>query len=136
MINDLHHHGNCTAYVHGLLDIIENDMLIVLSTDQHRAGSPVLLEKFEEMHRKCLNQVNYCMEKTPDPERLVRVPTGTRARLASEAYDMVEKNNMKGRLTMHRLEDGKRYHQSLSAEDFKKINLHDDDEGRFEGNRS
>ena len=128
MINDLHRHPNCTNYVHDLLNMIEDDMLIVISTDQPRGTSSALLQRLSDMNQRCIEEATYCMAKTPDPYRLVRVPTGTRARLAPEAEEMLIKNNMQDRLPTHRLEDGKRYHQSLSPEGFAKMKLNDQEE--------
>jgi hypothetical protein len=90
-------------------------MLVVISTDQVRARSPFLLNKFNEMHRKCNNDLDYCMRKSPI-QRLFRAPTGTKARLAVKAKDMVDKNNMRGKLTLHKLEPGKSYHESPGKE--------------------
>jgi hypothetical protein len=126
MINDLHRHPNCTNYVHDLLNMIEDDMLIVISTDQPRGTSPALFQRLSDMNQRCNEEAGYCMAKTPS--RLVRVPTGTRARLAPGAEEMLIKNNMQDRLPTHRLEDGKRYHQSLSPEGFAKMNLNDQEE--------
>jgi hypothetical protein len=134
MINDLHRHRNCTAYVHDLLDMIEDHMLIVISTDQLRGTSPALLKKLNDMHRRCMEEEGYCMEKTPEPDRLVKVPPATTARLAPRAEEMVIKNKMQERLPVYKLEDGKRYHQSLSAEGFAKMNLNDQEEAGFKQN--
>ena len=109
-------------------------MLIVISTEKPRGESPALLKRLNKMHQRCIGEAKYCMKKTPEPHRLVRVPTGTRARLAPEAEEMLIKNNMQDKLPTHRLEDGKRYHQSLSAEGFAKMNLNDPEEARFRQN--
>lgn len=109
-------------------------MLIVISTEKSRGESPALLQRLNNMHQRCIEEARYCMEKTPEPHRLVRVPTGTRARLAPGAEEMVRKNSMQDKLPTHRLEDGKRYHQSLSAEGFAKMNLNDQEEAEFRQN--
>ncbi len=100
-------------------------MLIVISTKKPRGESCALFQRLNNMHQRCMKEPSYCMEKTPDPGRRVRVPTGTRARLAPGAEEMVIKNNMQDRLPTHTLEDGRRYHQSLSAEGFAKMDLND-----------
>jgi hypothetical protein len=119
-IDNLHNHPNCTDYIHNLLDIIEKDMLVVLSTDQGRERSPVLLNKLTSMHQNCINDANYCSEKTPR-RRLFRAPTGTIARLGSEAKGMVNKNNMRNKLTPNILQPGKSYHRSLRKEDLENV---------------
>ncbi|TVY23266.1 Proline-rich receptor-like protein kinase [Lachnellula hyalina] len=98
MIDDLHNHPNCTKYIHDMLEIIEKDMIVVLN--QERTRSPKLLKKLNEMNQKCIDDVDYCMKKTP-VKRTFQAPIGTEARLSENAMNMVTKNNMRGRLSTH-----------------------------------
>jgi len=83
-----------------LLKIIEEDMLIVLSVDRQRKRSPVLLRKLNEMNQKCIDGVDYCMQKTPfRPVR--QAQTGTEVRLNDNAMKWVTKNEMRKKLPTH-----------------------------------
>lgn len=98
MIDGLHNHPKCTDFVHDLLNIIEKDMMVVLSVDRQRKRSPDLLKKLNDMNQKCLDDVDYCMKKTPF-RRMFRAPTGTQAPLNENAMKMAKK--MQGRLSTH-----------------------------------
>jgi hypothetical protein len=103
-INGLHKHHNCTNFIHAFLDLIEQDMLIVLSVDQPQRGlSGELLKKLNELHDKCMEDEKYCMERSPKL-RPYRAPTGTEARLNNTAMKWVAKNNMEKKLPTHKPE--------------------------------
>ncbi|CZR63862.1 uncharacterized protein PAC_13759 [Phialocephala subalpina] len=122
MINDLHNHQDSTDYVHDFLDIIEDDMLVVLSVDRQRQRSPELLERLDKMNQKCIDDVNYCTRKTPPPiRRIVRVSTGTEARLNDNAMKMVEKNNVRSRLSTHVPRPEKPVHKSMREEELRNL---------------
>jgi hypothetical protein len=100
MIDNLHNHPNCTDYIHELLEIIEKDMMIVLSVDRERKRSPELLKKLDHMNQKCKDDVDYCMKKTPT-RRTFQAPIGTEARLSENAMKMVKQNSMLEKLSTH-----------------------------------
>ena len=121
-INDLHNDERCTQYIHDFLDVIENDMLVVLSADRQRKRSPVLLGKLNDMHQKCLTNAEYCLEKIPI-KRLYRTPTGTEARLNATATGWIAKNNMRQVLSKHQLEPDRRIHKSRQPEELEKVDM-------------
>jgi hypothetical protein len=118
MIKYLHNLPNCTKYIHDLLDMIENDMLIVLSVDRKRERAPVLLKKLDEMNQKCIDDVEYCMKKAPS-KRMFRAPAGTEARLNENAMNMVTKNSMRGKLLTHVPE--RPVHKSMREDELEKV---------------
>ncbi|KAF5256158.1 hypothetical protein FOXYS1_13383 [Fusarium oxysporum] len=59
----LRQHPNCSPFLHKALDLIEQDMLIVLSTEKKRSLSSKLLDDFEEISRRCQSQKGYVKGK-------------------------------------------------------------------------
>ncbi|PSR85614.1 kinase-like domain-containing protein [Coniella lustricola] len=89
-MSELHANKNCTLWVHKLLDIVENEMLVVLAKNQQRSTSNVLLKKLQDLDSQCQLDENYCLRRVPDKTRLEqwRPPKGVVAPLnhASKAY--------------------------------------------------
>ncbi|KAF2465702.1 kinase-like protein, partial [Lindgomyces ingoldianus] len=65
-IAELHKNAHCTQYFHNLLDIIEREMIVILSSESLRSDSTVLLRKFNFMHSNTTDDPDYC--QTPCPE--------------------------------------------------------------------
>jgi serine/threonine protein kinase len=61
----LHGHPCCTRYLHNLLDVIENDMLVVLSPHTERLSSSRILAKFQQMHARAVDDSTYCEHPCP-----------------------------------------------------------------------
>ena len=73
----LHNNPKCSQFVHDALDIIQNEMLVVLSQDRKRSLSGPLKKKFGDLYSTCMNDsdVDYCTKGDPQ-RRLVRYGTG------------------------------------------------------------
>ncbi|RDL36222.1 uncharacterized protein BP5553_06834 [Venustampulla echinocandica] len=65
--NKMRLHEKCPKFIHDVLDVIENQMLIVLSQDRKRALSWELKERFEQIHLKCMDDSDqgYCIRGVP-----------------------------------------------------------------------
>jgi serine/threonine protein kinase len=61
----LHGHPHCTKYLHNLLDVVENDMLVVLSPHTERLSSSRILAKFQQMHARAVDDSAYCEHPCP-----------------------------------------------------------------------
>jgi hypothetical protein len=69
-INKLHQHENCTEYIHDLLDMIENNMLVVATeaADPRRMRKSCMWvsKKLADMHAKCKADCDgYATAKNP-----------------------------------------------------------------------
>lgn len=66
-IGSLHNKPGCSPYVHDLLDIIHEDMLVV---DQNRRKSMAgLFDIVDEMHQRAINSVDYI--RAPEPREVI-----------------------------------------------------------------
>ncbi|KAG7415186.1 Cyclin-dependent kinase-like 4 [Fusarium oxysporum f. sp. rapae] len=66
-IGSLHNKPGCSPYVHDLLDIIHEDMLVV---DQNRRKSMVgLFDSVDEMHQRAIDSVDYI--RAPEPREVI-----------------------------------------------------------------
>ncbi|KAF2796626.1 hypothetical protein K505DRAFT_373045 [Melanomma pulvis-pyrius CBS 109.77] len=70
-ISKLHEHPGCTRYIHDLLDIINDSMIVVLSRDTQRIQSGPLLRKIEEIHSSVM-EPDYSL--LPCPESREQTP--------------------------------------------------------------
>jgi hypothetical protein len=61
----LHGHPHCTKYLHDLLDVVDNDMLVVLSPHTERLSSSRILAKFQQMHVRAVYDSTYCEHPCP-----------------------------------------------------------------------
>lgn len=66
-LQDFHNHPGCTSFVHELLDLIQKEMIVVLSGSKVRARADVLLAKLDIMHRKAMDesQIDYITKDCP-----------------------------------------------------------------------
>ncbi|KXX83292.1 Cyclin-dependent kinase-like 4 [Madurella mycetomatis] len=55
----LHGLKTCTQFIHDALDIIEDEMLVVISEERTRTRSTPLRRKFEKMYQKCVVDAAY-----------------------------------------------------------------------------
>ncbi|GAB1316488.1 hypothetical protein MFIFM68171_06698 [Madurella fahalii] len=55
----LHGLKTCTQFAHEALDIIENEMLVVISEERTRTSSTPLSKKFKRVYQKCLEDTAY-----------------------------------------------------------------------------
>ena len=65
MIVELHAERSCTNYLHDLLDLIEQDMLIVLCQEKSRITSRDLLDKIRNIHSRVEQDRSYCLQRLP-----------------------------------------------------------------------
>ncbi|KAK3313296.1 kinase-like domain-containing protein [Apodospora peruviana] len=86
----LHAHERCTDFIHDVLDIIENKMLLVLSQGKVRAKSEVLRRDFNDIHARCMDErrLNYAMTPTP-ATRPFRRQTAVEAELDKVALETI-----------------------------------------------
>ncbi|KAL9564354.1 hypothetical protein ACKAV7_011545 [Fusarium commune] len=52
-ILQLHQHPKCSEFIHDALDVVEQEMLAVLSADMKRSSSEKLLKEYEKLSQKC-----------------------------------------------------------------------------------
>lgn len=85
-IRDLHAERNCTPWIHDLLDLVEEHMLVVLSEGHTRKSSKELLGALKEMDRKGRKSQGYFVSKRPRQQPAGwRPQVGTLARLNEAA---------------------------------------------------
>lgn len=95
-IQSLHEDQRCPALIHDILDMIENEMLIILSRDGNdsgksdRSSSTTLKRKLQQWVSKCEVDEDYCFRGQPQPRRPVRAPTVVVAPLNQEAEDCIQ----------------------------------------------
>ncbi|OAL49767.1 kinase-like protein [Pyrenochaeta sp. DS3sAY3a] len=65
-IAQLHQHEHCTRFHHDILDIIENDMLVVVSPERQRITSNELVKKYSEVHFMVKSSDGYCTTSCPE----------------------------------------------------------------------
>jgi hypothetical protein len=119
MINTLHNDPHCTDYIHDFLDIIETDMLVVLSAEQTRERSPSLLDKLKGIHEKCGIE-DYCLKKTPK-ECQFQPPLRIEAKLSEKARDMIARHKMLDKLSKHIPDPDKPIHRSLRPDELDNV---------------
>jgi len=76
----LHAHPDCTKFIHDVLDVVEKEMLIVLSQGRERSLSGPLRDKFRKMQDRCMDQNDhdYAIKPTPE-EREFKKPVAVEA---------------------------------------------------------
>lgn len=95
-IQRLHEDERCPALIHDILDMIENEMLVILSRDDKESGardrssSTTLKRKLQGWVSKCEVDDGYCFRGQPHPRRPVRAPTVVVAPLNKEAEDCIQ----------------------------------------------
>ncbi|KAF2274429.1 kinase-like protein [Westerdykella ornata] len=89
----LHAAPSCTQYFHELLDIIEQEMIIVLTPDKERIRSGALLQRIEEMHSRVSNaEKGYCQTPCPQFRELTQ----------DVAFEAELNNTAKGNVQIHK----------------------------------
>lgn len=73
MINELHGEAFCTEWMHGLLEMVENNMLVVSS--KHRMTAVAVLAKLQAMYQVAQTSDSYCI----DPRARLRRSRGSLA---------------------------------------------------------
>ncbi|KAM0398835.1 hypothetical protein ACHAPZ_007800, partial [Fusarium culmorum] len=81
-ILELRQHANCSQFLHEALNIIEQKMLVVLSTGKTRSSSGELRKEFERISRRCNSEREYTQGK-PLTEKELR-----------EARDQIKQNTV------------------------------------------
>ncbi|KAF2023875.1 hypothetical protein EK21DRAFT_79993, partial [Setomelanomma holmii] len=64
-IGKLHRHDRCTQYVHDLLDLIQNNMLLIELEKLKRSQSKELSQTFQLMNQTATKSVQYIMKPLP-----------------------------------------------------------------------
>ncbi|KAH7385336.1 kinase-like domain-containing protein [Phaeosphaeria sp. MPI-PUGE-AT-0046c] len=72
-IDDLHRHANCTDFIHELLNMIKEKMLIVESSE--RKSCEVIWRCLDEMYQKCAADADYAASSNPWRIDFESVPT-------------------------------------------------------------
>ncbi|CAN9308974.1 unnamed protein product [Alternaria alternata] len=72
----LHNHPYCTQFIHDLLDLIEERMLVVIAPDCERIGSVELYTELDKMYRRVCDRTDEycqkaCQKKFPTKERVL-----------------------------------------------------------------
>lgn len=117
MITELHKHPNCTQFTHDLLDLVEKDMLVVLSPDQQRQRSPYLFDKLSAISKKCQSQdQGYVLAPVPySSDWKYEGPPGTLAQLNKEARKWLKMDTTMNRLHPHNVKQGKGLRRSVPS---------------------
>ncbi|CAM1510687.1 Fc.00g010220.m01.CDS01 [Cosmosporella sp. VM-42] len=89
-IDSLRSHRNCSNFVHDCLDIIDGQMLIVLSTEKRRSASGALRNEFDAIRLKC-DEEAYCKQGCPKPA-LQRATTAVEVPLNEAAEKLIRDN--------------------------------------------
>lgn len=122
-INELHANAFCTKWVHALLTMIEEDMLVVLSDSEkgRRKSSAELLEELRKLDIRCEKDKGYCLTPCPEKRPLKR-PVGTLAALneAAESKIKLTRNNLR----THQ-QDEWSLHKSWNPQQFRNLELRD-----------
>lgn len=85
----LHRQPNCSQFIHDALNIIEKEMLVVLSQTKVRSSSKELRAKFEEIYKHCLVDEDYCLKGVPQ-QRMFRAATAVLVPLNETARHTIE----------------------------------------------
>ncbi|KAK7735810.1 hypothetical protein SLS63_003770 [Diaporthe eres] len=89
-ISELHDEPYCSKWVHDLLDLVENDMLVVLSTTHTRKTAKTLLDKLRDMDEKVQSSSQYSTGRAPQNRTPYwRPQVGTTAELNEAAHQNV-----------------------------------------------
>ena len=112
--DELRSRRNCTQFVHDVLDIVEEKMLVVLSESKSRVSSAELHDEFDKIHKRCLDESqgeSYCLTEVATPIQVVgRQATGVVANLNLNAIRLIERNEP--RLSTY---EGTAPHRPMSA---------------------
>lgn len=113
-MRELHGERNCTPWIHDLLDLIEEHMLLVPSPHKQRKPASYLLAELRRMDRKTSSE-NYCIAGDPQ-DRLSSwsKPIGVLSELSEMAQRHV--NEVNPRLDTY-ISDGKALHRSLMPDE-------------------
>ncbi|KAI0172132.1 kinase-like domain-containing protein [Hypoxylon sp. FL1284] len=91
----LHSHKHCTQFVHDFLDMIEEQMLIVETTERKRSRTKALLERLKTFNDGCKNEA-YCVNAVPRPALSERgTPIIAEAQLSLQASIALRKSGRK-----------------------------------------
>lgn len=89
-MSELHGERRCSPWIHDLLDLIEEHMLLVPSPEIQRKSSKYLLGKLQEMDLKTSDE-RYCLARKPQN----RLSSWTKPRgVLSELNDIARKHVM------------------------------------------
>lgn len=92
-MSELHNDPLCSQWVHDLLDLIESDMLVVLSKEHTRKSSQLLLDKLRDMDNRAQSSEQYSTGPAPqDRTPYWRPQVGTIAELNEAAQKHVFDN--------------------------------------------
>lgn len=118
-MNELHDAPKCTPWIHDLLDLIEKDMLLVLSSGNTRKDAPYLLAKLREMDSRAQSSASYCVDRKPQNRLSVWTkPPGVLSELSHAAQRHVKE--VKPSMDIYNLE-GMHLHRSLRPSEWNKL---------------
>jgi hypothetical protein len=68
----LHNHPSCTQFIHDLLDLIEERMLVVIAPGCNRIGSVELHTELDRMYQRVRDQRDDYFQKVCREERRIK----------------------------------------------------------------
>jgi serine/threonine protein kinase len=94
-IADLHNHEYCTQFVHELLDLIEDQMITVVSAVRERIKTDDLHQRLKDMYRQVTDDSSpYCQIPFPEPRR-PKVIRAVDATLHDDALALIKEKEPK-----------------------------------------
>ena len=119
-MNNLHSNKNCSQFIHDVLNVIEKEMLVVLSEHKKRSSSGVLRGKFEHFYSRCMDpqDQDYCTKGAPVPlPKVFKAATGVGVILNETAQKLMEDYPLDIETEIHT----ERIRESMKPEDLAKI---------------
>jgi hypothetical protein len=112
----LHAQTNCTQFIHDVLEIVEDKMVIVLAQDQRRATSNELKRVFQRINNNCTSEKSfgYCLRGIPK-HLTVQPTTPVKVTLNDNAQNLVKHNG-----SLLELHEG-RTRPSMTVDDLRKM---------------
>ncbi|CAN9195088.1 unnamed protein product [Alternaria sp. RS040] len=90
----IHADRSCTRFIHDLLDLIEEKMLVVIAPDSERIGSSELYAELDKMYTRVCNPTdNYCQRPCPEEKRVAKDSVPVDACLSEQALGLVRRTN-------------------------------------------
>ncbi|KAF1850768.1 uncharacterized protein K460DRAFT_274684, partial [Cucurbitaria berberidis CBS 394.84] len=89
-IDDLHRNPKCTVYLHEFLNMIQNDMLVVESSERKQCAS--IWNRLDSMTRKCHQDEDYAATYNPWYFKQTSVSRSVELKMTPDVRQAIEKN--------------------------------------------
>ncbi|KAH7163589.1 kinase-like domain-containing protein [Dactylonectria estremocensis] len=91
-MQELHTNSGCTQFIHDLLEMIHDEMVIVLSPSQQRGKSDTLLRKITTMNKKAMDdqKTEYLVAPCPKEWQTISLPP-VEVKLNPKAQEMISR---------------------------------------------